>query len=514
MSNHCATSRPSASRSGWTTSAGSSSTRGPCASLIEEDGISGVTSNPTIFEKAMGHSDRYDDAFREQLRETSDVEEIFNQLAYQDIRDAADLLRPTFDRTNGADGYVSFEVAASLAYDADGTIEAAKHHRAAIDRPNVLIKVPGTDAGVTRVRGADRDRPERQRHAAVRGVAIRGDRRGLPPRARAPCRERASRSNRPRRSRASSSPASTPRSTPRSRAPAARTCAARRRWPTRRSPTARSSGSSAGRAGRRWRPRARASQRPLWASTSTKNPDYSDTLYVDNLIGPDTVNTMPDQTIDGYARPRHGQAHGRRGRRQAIETMKRDRGGGRRRRGHRAAPARRRGRRVVREVLPGPAGRDREEVLRAGPRLIGIGPGAARWCRAGRLRQAAGRAERRLERAAHLLDGDHAAEHAVAVDRHQRPEPAQVLRGQDLGDRPVLVDAPASVLLGLEHRLDRQPVLAPILRRGQALLAGDPEKPVAARRSPGTTTTRSGGRTRRAPGRPPSVTGSRRAGGP
>jgi Zn-finger nucleic acid-binding protein len=116
--------------------------------LIEEDGLSGVTSNPTIFEKAMAHSDRYDDAFREQLGETSDVEEIFNQLAYRDIRDAADLLRPTFDRTAGADGYVSFEVAASLAFDADGTIEAAKHHRAAIDRANVLIKVPGTDPGV------------------------------------------------------------------------------------------------------------------------------------------------------------------------------------------------------------------------------------------------------------------------------------------------------------------------------------------------------------------------------
>src|SRR5262249_5821980 len=116
--------------------------------LIEEDGLSGVTSNPTIFEKAMAHSDRYDDAFREQLGETDDIEEIFNQLAYRDIRDAADLLRPTWERAGGADGHVSFEVAASLAFDADKTIEAAKHHRAAIDRANVLIKVPGTDAGV------------------------------------------------------------------------------------------------------------------------------------------------------------------------------------------------------------------------------------------------------------------------------------------------------------------------------------------------------------------------------
>ena len=124
--------------------------------------------------------------------------------------------------------------------------------------PNVLIKVPGTDRGRPRVRGADRDRPERERHAAVRGVALRGDRRGLPPRARAPCRvRRLARVGRIggellRLARGQA------RSTPRSRAPAARTCAARRRWPTPRSPTARSSGSSAVRAGRRSRPRARA----------------------------------------------------------------------------------------------------------------------------------------------------------------------------------------------------------------------------------------------------------------
>ena len=78
--------------------------------LVEEDGISGVTSNPTIFEKAMAHSDRYDDAFRETLDETRDPQEIFENLAYRDIRDAADLLRPAFERTGGADGYVSFEV--------------------------------------------------------------------------------------------------------------------------------------------------------------------------------------------------------------------------------------------------------------------------------------------------------------------------------------------------------------------------------------------------------------------
>src|SRR5215218_2847818 len=112
---------------------------GTLRALIEEDGLSGVTSNPTIFEKAMGHSDRYDDAFREAARETQDPQEIFERLAYNDVRDSADLLRPTFDDAGGQDGFVSFELPASLAHDTEGSIEAAQRHRDAIDRPNVLI---------------------------------------------------------------------------------------------------------------------------------------------------------------------------------------------------------------------------------------------------------------------------------------------------------------------------------------------------------------------------------------
>src|SRR3978361_1618942 len=90
--------------------------------LVEEDGISGVTSNPTIFEKAMGHSDRYDEGFKRVLEDTQDPQEIFLKLAFVDIRDAADVLRPTYEATEGKDGYVSFEVPASIAYDAAGTI--------------------------------------------------------------------------------------------------------------------------------------------------------------------------------------------------------------------------------------------------------------------------------------------------------------------------------------------------------------------------------------------------------
>ena len=116
--------------------------------LIDEDGLSGVTSNPTIFEKGMGHSELYDDAFRTALDETDEPQELFERLAYRDIRDAAELLRPTFEATNGADGYVSFELPASVAHDRDASVAEARRHRDAIGRDNVLIKVPGTDAGV------------------------------------------------------------------------------------------------------------------------------------------------------------------------------------------------------------------------------------------------------------------------------------------------------------------------------------------------------------------------------
>jgi transaldolase len=264
---------------------------------IEEDGISGVTSNPTIFEKAMGHSDAYDDAFREQLGETSDVEEIFNQLAYRDIRDTADLLRPTWDRTNGADGHVSFEVAASLAYDPDKTIEAAKHHRAAIDRPNVLIKVPGTDPGVRAFEELTAiglnvnvtllfavSRYEAIAEAYIRGLERRAERGESLESAASVASFFVSRVD----TKVDAALEGTGREDLRGKAAVANAKIAYRSFQRLFS-------------GPRWEALAAKGarvQRPLWASTSTKNPDYPDTLYVDNLIGPDTVNTMPDQTID------------------------------------------------------------------------------------------------------------------------------------------------------------------------------------------------------------------------
>jgi transaldolase len=270
---------------------------GVMARLVEEDGISGVTSNPTIFEKAMAHSDRYDDAFREVLDETQDPQEIFERLAYRDIQDAADLLRPVWEKTNGADGYVSFEVPASVAFDARKTIEAAQRYKAEIDRPNVLIKVPGTGEGVEAFEELTAlginvnvtllfavERYEEIAEAFLRGLERRVEAGESIDKSASVASFFVSRVD----SKVDKALEGTGHEDLRGKAAVA---------------NARIAYESFQRifSGPRWEPLAAKGarvQRPLWASTSTKNPDYPDTLYVDELIGPDTVNTMPDQTIE------------------------------------------------------------------------------------------------------------------------------------------------------------------------------------------------------------------------
>jgi transaldolase len=264
--------------------------------LIEDDGISGVTSNPTIFEKGMGHSDRYDDAFREAVARTDDPQDIFEALAYRDVRDAADLLRPVFQRTEGADGYVSFELPASLAFDAEGSIEAAQRHRDGLDRPNVLIKVPGTEQGVhafeeLTARGVNVNvtllfAVERYREIAeayVRGLERRLAEGQPLDRSASVASFFVSRVD----TKVDAELDGKGRDELRGKAAVANAKLAYAAFQEIFS-------------GERWE-RLRAAgagvQRPLWGSTSTKNPDYPDTLYVDELIGPDTVNTMPDATI-------------------------------------------------------------------------------------------------------------------------------------------------------------------------------------------------------------------------
>jgi transaldolase len=270
---------------------------GTMRNLIEQDGISGVTSNPTIFEKGMGHSERYDDAFREFAAETDDTQEIFEKLALGDVRDAADLFKPAFDATEGQDGYVSFELPASLAFDANGSIDAAMRLHDLFDRDNVLIKLPGTAEGVAAfeeltARGVNVNMTllfsvERYREIAeafVRGLERRLDAGEPIDRSASVASFFVSRVD----TKVDAALEQLGREDLRGKAAVANAKVAYGAFQEIFS-------------GEKW-DRLKAAganvQRPLWASTSTKNPDYPDTLYVDELIGPDTVNTMPDATIE------------------------------------------------------------------------------------------------------------------------------------------------------------------------------------------------------------------------
>ncbi len=275
---------------------------GTLRNLIEVDGISGVTSNPTIFEKGIGQSDRYDDALREVAADTDDPEEIFEQLAYRDVWDAAELLRPTFEETGGRDGYVSFELPASLAFDAEGSIEAAVHHRDAIDRPNVLIKVPGTEAGVrafeeltaggVNVNVTLLFAVERYREIAeafLRGLERRLEQGEPIDRSASVASFFVSRVDTEIDKRLEKLDGDAKRL-------AGKAAIANARLAYQRYEKVFSSD--------RWKALADAGarpQRPLWASTSTKNPEYRDVMYVEDLIAPGIVNTMPAPTIDAYA---------------------------------------------------------------------------------------------------------------------------------------------------------------------------------------------------------------------
>jgi transaldolase len=112
--------------------------------MIDEDTVTGVTSNPTIFQKAIAQSDAYDEQLRALLEETDDPHQIFFRMAADDVRDACDVLRPVWERTGGADGYVSIEVDPWLAYDPEGTFDQAIELHETIDRPNLFVKIPAT----------------------------------------------------------------------------------------------------------------------------------------------------------------------------------------------------------------------------------------------------------------------------------------------------------------------------------------------------------------------------------
>ena len=121
---------------------------GQLASLMAEDSVVGVTSNPTIFQKALSEGDLYDEQLREVAATTDDSVEVFFALAIDDIREACDLMRPVWDRTDGIDGYVSLEVDPTLAYDREQTFEQALRFSKEVDRPNLYVKIPATEPGL------------------------------------------------------------------------------------------------------------------------------------------------------------------------------------------------------------------------------------------------------------------------------------------------------------------------------------------------------------------------------
>jgi transaldolase len=281
---------------------------GRLAELVDE-GIRGVTSNPTIFAKAIDSGNDYDEQFRALLA-THTVEEAYWELVVTDITDALAVLRPVHDGSGGIDGYVSLEVAPGLAHDTDGTIRAARHFHELIAEPNLYVKIPATAEGVPAIRAMFAEGRSinitllfsLERYGEVIEAYVAGledlaatgvtDLSGV----RSVASFFVSRVDTEVDRRLDTLGA---QATPErageilARRGTAAVAQAQRAYALFKERFS----------GPRWEALAAQGatvQRPLWASTSTKNPAYPDLAYVDALIGPDTVNTMPDETIAAF----------------------------------------------------------------------------------------------------------------------------------------------------------------------------------------------------------------------
>jgi transaldolase len=272
--------------------------------LMREDAVVGVTSNPTIFQKAMAEGGWYDDQLRDVLREEDRPKEIFFRLAIHDIRDACDLLRADWERTAGVDGRVSLEVDPELAYDRDTTFDEAIRLHEEVDRPNLFVKIPATKPGL----GAIEDCIAKGRSINVTLIfslrryaeVVDAYQRGLD------------------RLVAGGGDPSQVSSVASFFVSRVDTEADKRLEQVGRTDLAGKLAVANAKlayqhyleafSGPRWEflaGKGAMPQRCLWASTSTKNPAYRDVLYVEELIGPDVVNTMPAETIRAFQD--HGQ---------------------------------------------------------------------------------------------------------------------------------------------------------------------------------------------------------------
>lgn len=297
--------------------------RGELKRLVEEDGLRGVTSNPTIFEKAIDDSSDYDDALRAVLADDRDAEakKIYETLAIEDVRMACEILQPVYEATDRVDGYVSLEVSPQLAFHTTGTIAEAERLWKMVDRPNLMIKVPATMAGIPATEKLigmginvnvtlmfSLTHYEAVAQAYLRGLEF--------------CKE-------PQRIASVASffvsrvDTAVDRwleaiKTPESLAFRGKIAVANAKIVYKRFLEL-----FEGEHFANHKKRGGHVQRLLWASTGTKNPEYSDLLYVEELIGPNTVNTLPPATLKAFRDHGHPRASLQQGLEDAQNTMER-----------------------------------------------------------------------------------------------------------------------------------------------------------------------------------------------
>lgn len=275
---------------------------GTLQNLIEVDGLRGMTSNPTIFEKAISSGDEYDEQLNEVLKKSRDLQVIYEALALTDIRLACDLFADLYQKSKGGDGYVSLEVSPHLAHYDERTVAEARRLFAAVDRPNVMIKVPATPQGVPAIRQLISEGVNinvtlmfsMHHYEAVARAYLDGLRK----------RARRGQDLDHVASVASFFVSRVDTAVDKILAdiddPAASTLLGKTAIANSKIVYQRFKELFHGEDFDELNAKGAAVQRLLWASTSTKNPDYPDTLYVDGLIGPETVNTMPPKTIDAF----------------------------------------------------------------------------------------------------------------------------------------------------------------------------------------------------------------------
>jgi transaldolase len=270
--------------------------------LIDEDGLRGMTSNPAIFEKAIGHSDDYDEQIEALVANGADVNDIYEALAMAYIQAACDMFAALYEESDGGDGFVSLEVSPHLARDTDGTISEARRLFTAVNRPNLMIKVPATPEGIPAIRQLISEgininitlmfsmgHYEAVAQAYIDGLAQLLASGGDPGKVASVASFFVSRVD-----------SAVDKKLEQLNEPAAEALMGKTAIANSKVVYQRFKDIFHGEAFAELQSSGAARQRLLWASTSTKNPAFPDTMYIDTLIGPETVNTIPPDTVDAF----------------------------------------------------------------------------------------------------------------------------------------------------------------------------------------------------------------------